>query len=133
MDMNEVKTLDLKQKKKHPNEFLKEIVETQLGDRYYLDDFQAWYLVESEEAIDLAYKYIKLKRIWLGQEIFTFFDSKIKGLVDAKSLQKAFHRLNINIDSQNIWILNSRSIKYLNNNQKEEIQKFTFEDLSILG
>ena len=27
MDMNEVKTLDPKQKKKHPNEFLKEIVE----------------------------------------------------------------------------------------------------------
>ena len=27
MDMNEVKTLDLTQKKKHPNELLKEIVE----------------------------------------------------------------------------------------------------------
>ena len=39
----------------------------------------------------------------------------------------------INIGSQDIWILNSRSIKYLNKNQEEEIQKFTFEDLSLLG
>ena len=98
--------------------FLKEIVETQLGDRYYLDDFQAWYLVESEEAIDLAYKYIKLKRIWLGQEIFTFFDSKIKGLVDAKSLQKAFHRLNINIDSQKIKNLLDEFINIKGKNKK---------------
>jgi hypothetical protein len=39
----------------------------------------------------------------------------------------------INIGSKDIWILNSRSIKYLNKNQEEEIQKFTFEDLSLLG
>ncbi len=39
----------------------------------------------------------------------------------------------INIGSQDIWILNSRSIKYLNKNQEEEIQKFTFEDLSLLN
>ena len=38
----------------------------------------------------------------------------------------------INIGSQDIWILNSRSIKYLNKNQEEEIQKFIFEDLSLL-
>jgi len=38
----------------------------------------------------------------------------------------------IKIGSQDIWILNSRSIKYLNKNQEEEIQKFLFEDLVLL-
>jgi len=37
------------------------------------------------------------------------------------------------IGSKNIWILNSRSIKYLNNNGKEEKQKFIFEELSLLN
>ena len=36
-----------------------------------------------------------------------------------------------NID-EDYWILNSRTIKYLNQNQEEEIQKFVFEDLSLL-
>ena len=39
----------------------------------------------------------------------------------------------INIDSTDIWILNSRFIKYLNKNQEEEVQKFIFQDLSLLG
>jgi len=30
------------------------------------------------------------------------------------------------------WILNSRTIKYLNLNQEEETQKFIFEDLTLL-
>ena len=38
----------------------------------------------------------------------------------------------INIDEEDCWILNSRTIKYLNQNQEEEIQKFVFEDLSLL-
>ena len=38
----------------------------------------------------------------------------------------------INIGKHNYWILNSRTIKYLNQNQEEEIQKFVFEDLSLL-
>jgi len=37
-----------------------------------------------------------------------------------------------NIDEGDHWILNSRTIKYLNQNQKEEIQRFVFEDLSLL-
>jgi len=37
-----------------------------------------------------------------------------------------------NIDEEDHWILNSRTIKYLNQNQEEEIQKFVFEDLSFL-
>ena len=37
-----------------------------------------------------------------------------------------------NIGSNNIWILNSRFIKYLNENQELEIQKFIFKDISLL-
>ena len=39
----------------------------------------------------------------------------------------------INIGKEDYWILNSRTIKYLNQNQEEEIQKFVFEDLSLLN
>ena len=38
----------------------------------------------------------------------------------------------INIDRSDYWILNSRKIKYLNQNQEEEIQKYIFEDLTLL-
>ena len=38
----------------------------------------------------------------------------------------------INIEKSDFWILNSRTIKYLNQNQEEEIQKFVFENLSLL-
>ena len=38
----------------------------------------------------------------------------------------------INIGEEDYWILNSRTIKYLNENQEEETQKFVFEDLSLL-
>ena len=37
-----------------------------------------------------------------------------------------------NIGSKNIWLLNSRSIKYMNKNNEEEIQKFIFENLTLL-
>ena len=50
----------------------------------------------------------------------------------ANSLKLEYEDRFINIGSQDIWILNSRSIKYLNKNQEEEIQKFNFEDLSLL-
>ena len=49
------------------------------------------------------------------------------------SLKLEYEDRFINIGSQDIWILNSRSIKYLNKNQEEEIQKFSFEDLSLLN
>ena len=39
----------------------------------------------------------------------------------------------INIGKKDYRILNSRSIKYLNQNQEEEIQKFVFEDLCLLN
>ena len=51
----------------------------------------------------------------------------------ANSLKLEYEDRFINIGSQDIWILNSRSIKYLNKNQEEEIQKFIFEDLNLVG
>jgi hypothetical protein len=37
----------------------------------------------------------------------------------------------INISKNNFWILNSRKIKYLNQNQEEVKQKFVFKDLCL--
>ena len=37
-----------------------------------------------------------------------------------------------NIGEEDCWILNSRSIKYLNQNQEVETQNFVFEDISLL-
>ncbi len=50
----------------------------------------------------------------------------------AKSQKLEYQDEFINIDEKDHWILNSRTIKYLNQNQEEEIQKFVFEDLSLL-
>jgi len=38
----------------------------------------------------------------------------------------------LNIGKDDYWILNSRTIKYLNHNLEEETQKFVFEDISLL-
>ena len=37
-----------------------------------------------------------------------------------------------NIGNKDIWLLNSRTIKYMNKNNEEEIQKFIFENLTLL-
>ncbi len=50
----------------------------------------------------------------------------------ANSLKLEYEDRFINIGSQDIWLLNSRFIKYLNKNQEEETQKFIFEELSLL-
>ena len=39
----------------------------------------------------------------------------------------------VNIGKEDYWILNSRTIKCLNNNQEEKEQKFIFEDLRLLN
>ena len=39
----------------------------------------------------------------------------------------------LNMGKENYWILNSRTIKYLNHNQEVEKQKFLFEDLRLLN
>ena len=39
----------------------------------------------------------------------------------------------LNMGKDDYWIVNSRTIKYLNQNQEEETQKFVFEDLCLLN
>ncbi len=39
----------------------------------------------------------------------------------------------LNMGKNDFWILKSRTIKYLNQSQEEEIQKFVFEDLCLLN
>ena len=39
----------------------------------------------------------------------------------------------LNLGNDDYWILNSRTIKYLNQNQEEETQKYVFEDLSLFN
>ena len=39
----------------------------------------------------------------------------------------------LNMGKDDYWILNSRTIKYLNQSQEEEKQKFVFEDLRLLN
>ncbi len=51
----------------------------------------------------------------------------------AKTLKLEYEDRFIRIGSKDIWILNSRFIKFLNKNKEEEIQKFIFEDLSLLA
>lgn len=39
----------------------------------------------------------------------------------------------LNMDKDDYWILNSRTIKFLNQNKEEETQKFVFKDLNLLS
>ena len=58
--------------------------------------------------------------------------------IDPKTLKSNYQKIEyydefLNIGKKDCWILNSRTIKYLNENQEEETQKFVFEDLSLLN
>ena len=52
--------------------------------------------------------------------------------LSAKSQKLEYEDEFINIGEEDYWILNSRTIRFLNQNQEEEKQKFVFEDLSLL-
>ena len=39
----------------------------------------------------------------------------------------------LNLGNDDYWILNSRTIKFLNQNQEIETQKFVFEDINLLN
>ncbi len=39
----------------------------------------------------------------------------------------------LNLDKDDYWILNSRTIKFSNQNKEEETQKFVFEDIKLLS
>ncbi len=58
--------------------------------------------------------------------------------IDPDTLEANSQRLEyedefINLGKGDYWVLSSRTIKYLNQNQEEEIQKFVFEDISLLN
>jgi len=56
--------------------------------------------------------------------------------IDPNTLKPSSQKLEykdefVNIGTKDIWILNSRTIKYLNDNKEEEIQKFVFEEIDV--
>ena len=53
--------------------------------------------------------------------------------LNSNTLKLEYEDRFLKIGSKNIWLLQSRFIKYLNKNKEEEIQKFIFEDLSLLN
>jgi len=53
--------------------------------------------------------------------------------LETKSQKLEYEDQFLNIGNDDYWILNSRTIKYINLNQEEEIQKFVFEDLCLLN
>ena len=80
-------------------------------------------------------------------EIFVeeFFDTGIGTLskkyssqqIDPETLEPNSQKLEYideftNMENTDFWILSSRTIKYLNQNHEDEIQKFSFEELCLL-
>ena len=58
--------------------------------------------------------------------------------IDPDTLEKNSQKLKyedefLNMGKDDYWILNSRTIKYLNQDQEEETQKFVFEDICLLN
>ena len=53
--------------------------------------------------------------------------------LEANSQKLEYNDEFLNMGQEDYWILNSRTIKYLNQNQEEETQKFEFEDLRLLN
>ena len=53
--------------------------------------------------------------------------------LEANSQKLEYEDEFVNIGDDGYWILNSRTIKYLNQNQEEETQKFIFEDICLLN
>ena len=104
------------------------------GDKYRVKD----------DCINMVYRKIHGTII----EIFVaeFLDTGIGSLskkyssqrIDPNTLEANSQKLEyedefVNIGKEDYWILNSRTIKYLNQNQEEETQKFIFEDLCLLN
>jgi len=58
--------------------------------------------------------------------------------IDPDTLETSSQKLEyedefLNMGKDDYWILNSRTIKYLNQNQEEESQKFVFKDICLLN
>ena len=104
------------------------------GDKYRVKD----------NCINMVYR--KIHGIIIEIFVEEFFDTGIGFLskkyssqqIDTNTLQPITQKLEyednfINVGFNNNWILNSRTIKYLKQNEEEEIQKFIFEDLCLLN
>ena len=62
----------------------------------------------------------------------------IRDRIDSDTLKPNSQKLEyedkfINIGKEDFWLLNSRTIKFLNQNQEKEMQKFVFEDLCLVN
>ena len=103
------------------------------GDKYRIKD----------EAIDMVYRKIHGTIIEIFVEEFLstgvgFLSKKYTSQqIDPDTLKADSPKLEYkdeftNVGKEDVWILNSRTIKYSNQNHEEEIQKFIFEDLCLL-
>ena len=104
------------------------------GDKYRVKD----------NCINMVYR--KIHGIIVEIFVDEFFDTG-KGFLSTKYTSQQYDPITLLPKSQkfeyedrfvkihpaNIWILQSRSIKYLNEMEEEEIQKFIFEDLVLLN
>ena len=103
------------------------------GDKYRVKD----------DCINMVYR--KIHGIIIEIFVEEFFDTGVGFLsnkytsqqINPKTLEANAQKFEqkdefINMGKKDYWILNSRSIKYLNQDQEEEIQKFVFNDLSLL-
>ena len=94
------------------------------------------------DCINMVYR--KIHGIIIEIFVEEFFDTGKGSLskkyssqsIDPYTLETKSQKLEYEDEFKNIdedyWILNSRTIKYLNQNHEEEIQKFVFENLSLL-
>ena len=96
------------------------------------------------ECINMVYR--KIHGIIIEIFVEEFFDTGIgvlskkyssqqidQNTLEANSRQLRYEDEFVNIGKENYWVLNSRTIKYLNQNQEEEKHKFVFEDLCLLN
>ena len=96
------------------------------------------------DCINMVYR--KIHGIIIEIFVEEFFDSGVGFLskkyssqqIDPETLKANSQKLEyedefINIGGEDYWILSSRTIKYLNEDQEEETQKFVFEDLCLLN
>ena len=90
--------------------------------------------------------YRKIHGIIIDIYVEEFLDTGIGSLskkyssqqINPSTLEKNSQKLEyedefLNMGKDDYWILNSRTIKYLNQNQEEETHKFVFEDLCLLN
>ena len=104
------------------------------GDKYRVKD----------DCINMVYR--KIHGIIIEIFVEEFFDTGSGFLskrytsqqIDPNSLKPNSLKLEyedgfVNISSKDLWILNSRVIKYFNESNEEQIQKFIFKDLTLLS